>query len=66
MLFTLGLAAYGVARILTGRCCGAVASPAPPCGWPRWSVPHVAGMVALGLAVAYMVGRPSRRLAGRR
>jgi hypothetical protein len=61
MLFTLGLAAYGVARILTGR----VLRGAVVAGTALWLAalvrPHVAGMVGLGLAVAYMVGRTRSR-----
>ena len=57
MLFTLGLAAYGAARILSGR----VLRGAIIAGLALWLAalvrPHVAGMVGLGLAVAYILGR---------
>jgi hypothetical protein len=61
MLFTLGLAAYGAARILSGL----VLRGAVVAGVGLWLAalvrPHVAGMAGLGLAVAYMVGRTRRR-----
>jgi hypothetical protein len=61
MLFTLGLAAYGAARILSGL----VLRGAVVAGAGLWLAalvrPHVAGMAGLGLAVAYMVGRTRRR-----
>jgi hypothetical protein len=61
MLFTLGLAAYGTARILTGRVLrGAVV--ACTALWLAALVrPHVAGMAGLGLAVAFIFGRTQTR-----
>jgi hypothetical protein len=61
MLFTLGLAAYGVARILTGRTLRGLTIAGVALWLAALARPHVAGMAALGLAVAYMVGRTQRR-----
>jgi hypothetical protein len=62
MLFTLGLAAYGTARVLTGRPWRGMAVA----GLAMWLAAivraHVAGMVVLGLVVAYLFARPPRRL----
>ena len=61
MLFTLGVAAYGAARIFTGQVLrGAVVATAGL--WLAAVVrPHVAGMAGLGLAVAYIFGRTRAR-----
>ena len=62
MLFTLGLAAFGTARVLTGRPWRGIALA----GLAMWLAAivraHVAGMVVLGLVVAYLFARPPRRL----
>jgi hypothetical protein len=62
MLLTLGLAAFGTARLLTGRPWrGLVVA-----GVSLWLAvivrAHVAGMVVLGLVLAYLLVRPPRRL----
>jgi hypothetical protein len=61
MLFALGMVAFGVSRTLTGRTVRGLVIA----GFGLWLAalvrPHVAGMAALGLAVAYMVGRTQRR-----
>jgi hypothetical protein len=62
MLFALGLAAKGTARLITGRTwVGLVLA-----GTGLWLAtlvrPHVGGMAALGLLVAYLLARPPRRL----
>jgi hypothetical protein len=60
MLFALGIAAFGAARILTGRMWGGFAIA----GLGLWLAGivrlHVAGMVAVALAFAYIVYRPER------
>ena len=61
MLFTLGLAAFGVARIVTGRVLRGLTIAGVGLWLGALARPHVAGMAALGLAVAYMVGRTQRR-----
>ena len=62
MLFTLGLAAFGTARVLTGRPWRGIALA----GVAMWLAAivraHVSGMVVLGLVVAYLFARPPRRL----
>jgi hypothetical protein len=62
MLFTLGLAAFGTARLLTGRPWRGMALA----GVAMWLAAivraHVSGMVVLGLVVAYLFARPPRRL----
>ena len=66
MMFSLGIAAYGAARLLTGRHFRALV----PVVLGLWCAslvrPHVAGLVGLALAAAYLLRRPdssSRRLA---
>jgi hypothetical protein len=61
MLFTLGLAAYGTARILTGRVLRGAVIAALGLWLAALVRPHVAGMAALGLAVAFMVGQTGAR-----
>jgi hypothetical protein len=64
MLLTLGLAAFGTARLLTGRPWRGLAV-AGVAMWLAATVrAHVAGMVVLGLVVAYLFARPPRRLGG--
>ena len=62
MLFCLGLAAFGTARLLTGRPWRGMALA----GVAMWLAAivraHVSGMVVLGLVVAYLFARPPRRL----
>ena len=62
MLLTLGLAAFGTARLLTGRPWRGLAVA----GLALWLAAivraHVAGMVVLALVVAYLFVRPPRRL----
>jgi hypothetical protein len=62
MLFALGLAAFGTARLLTGRPWRGMALA----GVAMWLAAivraHVSGMVVLGLVVAYLFARPPRRL----
>jgi hypothetical protein len=62
MLFTLGLAAYGTARALGGRPWRGLAIAGPALWLGALVRPHVTGMAALGLVVAYLVARPPRRL----
>ena len=61
MLFALGLAAFGLARILTGWTWRGLVITAVGLWMAAVVRPHVAGMAAIGIAVAYMVGRPQRR-----
>jgi hypothetical protein len=62
MLFTLGLAAFGTARLLSGRPWRGLAVA----GLALWLAAvvraHVSGMFVLGLVVAYLFARPPRRL----
>jgi hypothetical protein len=62
MLLMLGLAAFGTARLLSGRPWRGIALA----GLALWLAAlvraHVAGMVVLGLVVAYLLARPPRRL----
>ena len=61
MLFALGLTAFGVARSLTGRTLRGLTIAGVGLWLAALVRPHVAGMAALGLAVAYTVGRTQRR-----
>lgn len=61
MLFSLGLAAYGVARIVSGRVLRGVAVAGVGLWLGMLVRPHVAGMAALSLAVAYIAGRTGGR-----
>ena len=62
MLFTIGLAAFGTARLLTGRPWRGLALAGAALWLGALVRPHVTGMVALALVVAYLVARPPRRL----
>lgn len=62
MLFTLGLVAFGLARLLTTRPWRGLAIAATGLWLGTLVRPHVVGMAALGLVVAYLLARPPRRL----
>jgi hypothetical protein len=62
MLFTLGLAAYGTARVLTGRPWRGMAVAGVALWLAAIVRAHVSGMVVLGLVMAYLFARPPRRL----
>jgi len=62
MLFCLGLAAFGTARLLTGRPWRGLALAGTALWLGALVRPHVTGMAALALVVAYLVARPPRRL----
>jgi hypothetical protein len=62
MLFTLGLAAFGTARLLTGRPWRGIALAGVAMWLGAIVRAHVSGMVVLGLVVAYLLARPPRRL----
>jgi hypothetical protein len=62
MLFTLGLAAFGTARLLTGRPWRGLALAGTALWLGALVRPHVTGMAALALVAAYLVARPPRRL----
>ena len=62
MVFSLGLAAFGTARLITGRAWRGLAVAAVGLWLGTLVRPHVAGMAALGLVVAYLLARPPRRL----
>ncbi|HEX6207414.1 MAG TPA: hypothetical protein VF058_03555 [Actinomycetota bacterium] len=62
MMFTLGIAAFGIARMLSGEV-GAGARWAIPGLWLASLVrPHVAGLMGIGLLVAFLVRRQDRSL----
>jgi hypothetical protein len=62
MLFALGLAAFGTARLLTGRAWRGLLVAGAGLYLATLVRPHVAGMAGLGLVVAYLLARPPRRL----
>jgi hypothetical protein len=62
MLFTLGLAAFGTARLLTGRPWRGLALAGVALWLAAVVRAHVSGMFVLGLVVAYLLARPPRRL----
>ena len=62
MLFTLGLAAFGTARLLTGRPWRGLALAGTALWLGALVRPHVTGMAAVALVAAYLVARPPRRL----
>jgi hypothetical protein len=61
MLFTLGIAAFGVARVLSGRAVRGLILAGIGLWLAALVRPHVAGMAVLGLAVAFLLGRTQRR-----
>jgi hypothetical protein len=62
MLFALGLAAFGTARLLTGRAWRGLVVAGIGLYLAMLVRPHVAGIAGLGLVVAYLLARPPRRL----
>jgi hypothetical protein len=60
MMFGLGLAAFGIARTLTGRTLRGLVVAGVGLWLAAMVRPHVAGMAGLGLAVAYILGRTQR------
>jgi hypothetical protein len=66
MLFALGLAAYGAARVLTGPTLRGLVTVGVGLWLATLVRPHVAGMAGLGLAVAFMTARVQRRPGRRR
>jgi hypothetical protein len=62
MLFTLGLVAFGVARLLTGRPWRGMLLAGVGFWLGTLVRPHVVGMAALGMVVAYLLARPPRRM----
>jgi hypothetical protein len=62
MLCILGLAAFGTARLLTGRPWRGIALAGVALWLGAIVRAHVSGMVVLGLVVAYLFARPPRRL----
>ena len=62
MLFALGLVAKGTARLLTGRTWGGLVLAGTGLWLATLVRPHVGGMAALGLLVAYLLARPPSRL----
>ena len=65
MLFCLGLAAFGTARLLTGRPWRGLALAGTALWLGALVRPHVTGMAALALVAANLVARPPRRLGAR-
>ncbi len=65
MVFGLGIAAYGGARVMSGTLARGI--PVAAIGlWFCWVVrPHVAGLVAVALVVGFVVGRVPRKEFGR-
>jgi hypothetical protein len=60
MMFALGIAAYGAARVLSGATLKGLAGAALGLWLAALVRPHVAGMMALALAAAYLL-RPAKR-----
>jgi hypothetical protein len=61
MLFALGVAAYGTARVLAGRPWRGLVVAGTGLWLAALVRPHVAGMAGIGLVVAYLFVRPPRR-----
>jgi hypothetical protein len=62
MLLTIGVATFGVARLLSGRPWRGLAVAGTALWLAALVRAHVSGMVVLGLMVAYLLARPPRRL----
>jgi hypothetical protein len=62
MMFTVGIAAYGAARILSGATLRGLAGVGLGLWLGGFVRPHVAGMMALALGAAYLIRPPSERL----
>jgi hypothetical protein len=63
MIFTLGIASFGVARALSGRTWRGLLIVAIGTGLGSVVRPHVAGIMALAMVAAYLV-RPTRKQVG--
>jgi hypothetical protein len=62
LMLCLGIAAYGSARALTGRPWRGLALAALGLWLAAIVRPHIAGMMGVGLAAAFLVRRPAREL----
>lgn len=62
MVFSLGLAAFGAARVLTGKSWRGLAVAGLGIWLGALVRPHVAGLVAVALAVSYLLYRPRKDL----
>jgi hypothetical protein len=62
MVFALGIAAFGAARVLTGSHGRGLLILLLGIGLASLVRPHIAGMVSIGLAIAYIVKRPNPEL----
>jgi hypothetical protein len=66
MMFALGIAAYGCSRLLAGKGRGDFLGGVALTGLGLWLAgtvrPHMAGLVGVALAGAYLVRRPSKSL----
>ena len=60
MMFALGVGAFGAARLLTGRHLRALVPLVVGLWLAALVRPHVAGMMALAVAIAYLVRQPDR------
>jgi hypothetical protein len=61
MVFSLGIAAFGVARLLAGRTWKGLALAAIGLYLATLVRPHVGGMAVAGMVVAYVIARAPRR-----
>lgn len=62
MMFTLGIAAFGVAQILTGRIWRGLVTAAFWMWLATMIRPHVPGLMAVALAAAYLVRRSPKKM----
>jgi hypothetical protein len=62
MLFGLGVAGYGAARVMVGRTWRGLAVTASGLWLAALVRPHVAGLMAIALVAGYLVRRPRREL----
>jgi hypothetical protein len=62
MMFTVGIAAYGAARLLSGATMRGIVGISSGLWLASFVRPHVAGMLGIALGVAYLVRPPSEKL----
>ncbi|MGH2793467.1 MAG: hypothetical protein ACRDKG_04100 [Actinomycetota bacterium] len=62
MMFTLGVAAYGAAKLLSGKTTAGLMIAAVGLWWAALPRPHIAAVTALSILAAFIVRKPKKEL----